>query len=165
MLHYRILSRLGAGGMGEVFLAQDTKLDRQVALKILPQEFADDAERMSRFVREAKSASALNHPNIITIYEIGAEGDTHFIATEYIEGGTLHTRLQGQALSHTAALEIALQVASALDAAHRARIVHRDIKPENVMIRPDGLVKLLDFGIAKLSVPSGSTTVKCGRGF
>ena len=106
---------------------------------------------MRRFVREAKSASALNHPNIITIYEIGETKTTHFIATEYIEGETLHTHLKNQSVSFKTVLEIAIQVASALDAAHRAGIVHRDIKPENVMIRPDGLVKILDFGIAKLA--------------
>jgi serine/threonine-protein kinase len=149
--HYRIVSKIGAGGMGEVYLAEDTQLERKVALKILPETFAQDRERMGRFVREARSASALNHPNIITIHEIGASGDTHFIATEYIEGETLHTRLGNQPVSLKAALEIAIQVASALDAAHRAGIVHRDIKPENVMIRPDGLVKILDFGIAKQS--------------
>jgi len=149
--HYRIVSKIGAGGMGEVFLAADTKLDRQVALKVLPQEFAADKDRMNRFVREAKSASALNHPNIITIHEIGVDGSTHFIASEYIEGETLHSRLQHDPPTLKSALEIAIQIASALDAAHRAGIVHRDIKPENVIIRPDGLVKILDFGIAKLS--------------
>src|SRR3989304_3540890 len=126
--HYRIVRQIGKGGMGEVFLAQDTKLDRQVALKILPAEFAEDKDRMSRFVREAKSASALNHPNIITIHEIGEIDGRHFIATEYIEGETLQTRLKGQSLSLKSTLEIALQVASALDAAHRAGIIHRDIK-------------------------------------
>ena len=151
--HYRIVSKIGAGGMGEVYLAQDTRLDRQVALKILPPEFAEDKERMNRFVREAKSASALNHPNIITIHEIGETDGSHFIATEYIQGETLHTRLKQNPLDLKTTLDIAIQVASALDAAHRAGIVHRDIKPENVMIRPDGLVKILDFGIAKLSEP------------
>ena len=149
--HYRIVSKLGAGGMGEVYLAEDTKLDRQVALKILPPEVADDKDRMDRFVREAKSASALNQPNIITIYEIGETEGTHFIATEYIQGETLHTQLKQSPLELRAALDIAIQMASALDAAHRAGIIHRDIKPENVMIRPDGLVKILDFGIAKLT--------------
>ena len=138
--------------MGEVYLAQDTKLDRQVALKILPPEFAEDTDRMNRFVREAKSASALNHPNIITIHEISEIGGTHFIATEYIQGETLHSLLKQNSLDLKSALEIAIQVTSALDAAHRAGIIHRDIKPENVMVRPDGLVKILDFGIAKLSV-------------
>jgi len=160
LAHYRILSKLGAGGMGEVYLAEDTHLDRRVALKILPAEFASNTERMNRFVREAKSASALNHPNIITIHEIGVDGSTHFIASEYIEGETLHTRMRHEAPPLKSTLEIAIQMASALDAAHRAGIVHRDIKPENVIIRPDGLVKILDFGIAKLSEPIASESAE-----
>jgi Tol biopolymer transport system component/predicted Ser/Thr protein kinase len=149
--HYEIIEQIGEGGMGEVYLAKDTHLERKIALKILPESVAQDGERMQRFVREAKSASALNHPNIITIYEIGETDNTHFIATEYIEGETLRKRLKGSPLNLKSALEIASQVAGALDAAHRAGIVHRDVKPENVMVRPDGLVKLLDFGIAKLA--------------
>ncbi len=156
ILHYKILSKIGAGGMGEVFLAQDTKLDRKVALKILPSEFAEDKDRMSRFVREAKSASALNHPNIITIYEIGEADGTHFIATEFIDGKTLNDYKKANPLNYKSALEIAIQVASALDEAHSAGIVHRDIKPDNVMIRANGLAKILDFGIAKVSVASAS---------
>ena len=144
--------------MGEVYLAEDTQLDRRVALKILPAEFANQTDRMNRFVREAKSASALNHPNIITIHEIGTDGSTHFIASEYIEGETLHSQLRLEPPTLKSALEISIQIASALDAAHRAGIVHRDIKPENVIIRPDGLVKILDFGIAKLSeLPTSGT--------
>ena len=153
LLHYKIISTIGKGGMGEVFLAQDTKLDRKVALKILPPEFAEDADRMSRFVREAKSASALNHPNIITIYEIGESDGTHFIATEFIEGETLSKHLKGEKVTLKTVLDIATQIASALQTAHSAGIVHRDIKPDNVMIRHDGLAKILDFGIAKLSEP------------
>ncbi|MEN3334354.1 MAG: eukaryotic-like serine/threonine-protein kinase [Blastocatellia bacterium] len=153
--HYKILSRLGAGGMGEVFLAQDAILERRVALKLLPVQFTEDAERLQRFIREAKAASALNHPNIITIYEIGeiptAQGQTHFIATEFIEGETLRTWALDEEQRLRQALNIAMQMASALDAAHKAGIVHRDIKPENVMVRPDGLVKVLDFGLAKLT--------------
>jgi serine/threonine-protein kinase len=148
---YRIRSAIGKGGMGEVFLAEDTELERIVALKVLPEDLANDTERMRRFVQEAKSASALNHPNIITIHEIGKTDSTHFIATEYIEGETLHSRLLSEPMYVKNVLDVAIQVASALDAAHRAGIVHRDIKPENVMIRPDGLVKILDFGIAKLT--------------
>ena len=152
---YEIRSQLGAGGMGEVYLAQDTKLDRKVALKILPpklaEDLAEDKDRMSRFVREAKFASALNHPNIITIHEIGEIDGMHFIATEYIEGETLKTQLKRESLSLKSTLEIALQVASALDAAHRAGIVHRDIKPDNIMVRHDGIVKVLDFGLVKLT--------------
>ena len=151
---YRILAPLGKGGMGEVYLAQDTALDRKVALKILPPEFAADGDRMDRFVREARSASALNHPNIITIYEIGESNGTHFIATEFIDGKTLTELARSQALDYRFILDIATQVASALDEAHSAGIVHRDIKPDNVMVRANGLAKLLDFGIAKLSAPS-----------
>ncbi|MBA4123792.1 MAG: protein kinase [Acidobacteria bacterium] len=149
--HYKIKRLLGKGGMGEVYLADDINLNRQVALKILPPEFAADKNRMSRFVREAKSASALNHPNIITIYEIGKSEGTHFIATEFIDGKTLKEYAKRDSLNFKSALEIAIQIASALDEAHSAGIVHRDIKPDNVMIRSNGLVKILDFGIAKLS--------------
>lgn len=148
--HYRVLSFLGAGGMGEIYLAKDTKLDRQAALKVLPPEFAGDKARMSRFTREAKAASALNHPNIITIYEIGVSRGALFIAAEYIAGETLRAHLRKYRLDLKTALDIAVQIASALNAAHQAGIVHRDVKPENIMIRPDGLVKILDFGIAKL---------------
>ncbi|MEQ1643684.1 MAG: protein kinase [Pyrinomonadaceae bacterium] len=156
--HYKIVSAIGKGGMGEVFLAQDTKLNRQVALKILPAEFAEDKDRMGRFVREAQSASALNHPNIITIYEIGESDGTHFIATEFIDGKTLGEYAKANPLNYRSALEIAIQVASALDEAHAAGIVHRDIKPDNVMIRANGLVKILDFGIAKVSASSTSAS-------
>jgi serine/threonine protein kinase/tetratricopeptide (TPR) repeat protein len=155
---YKILSPIGEGGMGEVFLAQDTKLDRKVALKILPSEFADDSDRMSRFVREAKSASSLNHPNIITIHEISESNGTHFITTEFIDGKTLNEYKQANPLDYKSALEIAIQVASALDEAHHAGIVHRDIKPDNVMVRSNGLAKLLDFGIAKVSASSTSAS-------
>ena len=151
--HYRIVSKLGAGGTGEVYLAQDTRLDRKVALKILPPQFAEDRDRMSRFVREAKSASALNHPNIITIHEIGESEGTHFIATEFIDGQTLHDYAKSNPLQLKTVLQIAIQIASALDEAHSAGIVHRDMKPDNVMVRSNGLVKILDFGIAKLSEP------------
>jgi eukaryotic-like serine/threonine-protein kinase len=151
--HYEIINQIGEGGMGEVYLAKDTRLERKTAIKVLRGNVAQDEERMRRFVREAKSASALNHPNIITIYEIGEIDNTHFIATEHIEGDTLRERLKGASINLKSALDVAIQVANALDAAHRTGIVHRDVKPENVMIRPDGLVKILDFGIAKLSEP------------
>ncbi len=157
--HYRIISKIGAGGMGEVHLAEDTRLDRKVALKILPPEFAEDKDRMSRFVREAKSASALNHPNIITIHEIGESDGTHFIATEFIDGKTLSEYAKANPLDYKSALEIAIQIASALDEAHSAGIVHRDIKPDNVMVRPNGLVKILDFGIAKLSAANAQPSL------
>ncbi|HYO91857.1 MAG TPA: protein kinase, partial [Pyrinomonadaceae bacterium] len=151
---YEIRSLLGIGGMGEVYLAQDTQLDRTVALKILPLDLARDQLRMRRFIQEAKSASALNHPNIITIYEVGEAEDTHFIATEFVDGGTLRQRINGEKLSVDESLEIAVQVASALQAAHEAGIVHRDIKPDNIMLRRDGYVKVLDFGLAKLTEKS-----------
>ena len=148
--HYRILSKLGAGGMGEVYLAQDTKLDRKVALKILPDEVANDQTRMRRFVQEAKAASALNHPNIITIHEVEQLDSMNFIATEFIDGQTLRQRIK-TGLSLAESLEVAIQTVSALGAAHAAGIIHRDIKPENIMVRPDGYVKVLDFGLAKLT--------------
>jgi serine/threonine-protein kinase len=151
---YEIRSQLGAGGMGEVYLAQDTKLDRRVALKILPADVAAHPDRMKRFVQEAKAASALNHPNIITIYEIDETDSGHFIATEFIDGETLREREQ-KPLKLGESLDVATQIASALGAAHAAGIVHRDIKPENVMLRHDGIVKVLDFGLAKLSEPLG----------
>src|SRR5689334_9967689 len=147
---YEIKSQLGAGGMGEVYLAQDTKLDRKVALKILPADVAAQPDRMKRFVQEAKSASALNHPNIITIYEIDETESGHFIATEFIDGETLRERLRKAPLKLNESLDVAIQIAGALAAAHAAGIVHRDIKPDNIMLRRDGIVKVLDFGLAKL---------------
>ncbi|HEY6120532.1 MAG TPA: serine/threonine-protein kinase, partial [Pyrinomonadaceae bacterium] len=153
--HYRVLSRIGVGGMGEVYLARDTKLDRSVALKILPSDLAADEARMARFAQEAKTASALNHPNIITIYEIGQAGSLMYIATEFIEGETLRRHLQETDISVSEALDLAIQVASALAAAHEAGVIHRDIKPENLMIRRDGILKVLDFGVAKLTDSSG----------
>jgi eukaryotic-like serine/threonine-protein kinase len=149
--HYQVLSLLGAGGMGEVYLAQDTRLGRKVALKVLPPTFTRDPERLRRFEQEARRVSALNHPNILTIYEVGVADDTHFIATEFIDGQTLRERLRGGRLELDESLEIAIQIASALSAAHEAGTVHRDIKPENVMLRRDGIVKVLDFGLAKLA--------------
>ena len=149
--HYRILAKIGEGGMGEVYLAQDTKLDRKVALKILPADFGADDSRMSRFIREAKSVSALNHPNILTIHEIGEDSSQHYIATEFIAGKTLRELMQVGPLPLLQSVEIACQIGAALNAAHQTGIIHRDIKPENVMVRADGLVKVLDFGLAKLT--------------
>ncbi|MEW6210822.1 MAG: protein kinase [Acidobacteriota bacterium] len=149
--HYELLSLLGAGGMGEVYLAQDTRLKRRVALKLLPAEFTSDPNRVRRFEREAQAASALNHPGIVTIYEIAETDGAHFIAMELIEGRTLRESLSDGAPSLPTALSIAVQAASALEAAHESGIVHRDIKPENIMLRKDGYVKVLDFGIAKLT--------------
>jgi serine/threonine protein kinase len=157
---YEIISLLGVGGMGEVYLAQDSRLNRKVALKILPALYTNDAERVRRFEKEAKSASALNHPNIITIHEVGQvttdSGNAHFIATEYIEGQTLRKKIRKSALTVAETIEITIQIAAALEAAHSAGILHRDIKPENIMLRPDGYVKVLDFGLAKLTERGGS---------
>jgi non-specific serine/threonine protein kinase len=148
---YRILAELGSGGMGQVYLAEDGQLGRKVALKVLKSKVAQDKDRMRRFMQEAKTASALNHPNIITIYEIGSSDEIHYIATEFIEGETLHEVLRRGPLTVSQAVDVGVQLTRALQAAHAAGIIHRDIKPENVMSRPDGLVKILDFGIAKLS--------------
>ena len=150
--HYEIVSTLGEGGMGEVYLARDPRLDRKIALKVLPALFTKDAERVRRFEREARAASALNHPNVCVIHEVGeTEDGRHYIAMEYIEGVTLRQLLTERRLELDEALDIAIQVASALSAAHAAGIVHRDIKPENIMVRSDGYVKVLDFGVAKLT--------------
>ncbi|MET0753120.1 MAG: protein kinase, partial [Pyrinomonadaceae bacterium] len=147
---YKIKSTLGAGGMGEVFLAEDTELERLVALKILSDAFSNDADRVHRFVQEAKSASALNHPNILTVYDFGQFDDLRFIVTEYVKGETLRQRQKRETVNLREILDAAVQVASALNAAHEANIIHRDIKPENIMLREDNLVKVLDFGLAKL---------------
>jgi len=153
---YKVQSLLGLGGMGEVYLAVDTRLDRRVALKLLPAEFTHEAERIRRFEREARAASALNHPNIVTIYEIGQSDGTCFIATELVEGKTLRD-LMPRASTHTKeVMNVISQVADALSAAHSAGIIHRDVKPENIMVRPDGYVKVLDFGLAKLTEPTPS---------
>ena len=151
--HYQALSLLGAGGMGEVYLARDTRLGRKIALKLLPAELITDADRLRRFEQEARAASALNHPNIITIFDIGQEGSTHYIATEFIDGQTLRQRMGSGRFDLALAVDAAAQVAAALDAAHRLGIAHRDIKPENIMLRRDGIIKVLDFGLAKLTGP------------
>jgi serine/threonine-protein kinase len=160
--NYKITGRLGAGGMGEVYLAQDSRLARPAALKLLAAHLTADEERVRRFRQEALTVSALNHPNIITVYEIGQWRGRDFIATEYVEGVTLRTRMCGRGVSLSASLNIAAQVAGALAAAHGAGIVHRDIKPENVMVRPDGIVKVLDFGIAKYAQPAHAPDSKQG---
>src|SRR5438445_1327749 len=148
---YEIRSQIGAGGMGEVYLAQDTKLDRKVALKILPADVVANKDRMRRFVQEAKSAAALNHPNIAHVYEIDEVDGQHFIAMEFVDGQTLRLRLKGTGLRLGEALDVTTQIASALAAAHRAGIIHLELKSENVMLTPEGYVKVLDFGLAKLT--------------
>ncbi len=153
---YKILEHLGAGGMGDVYLAEDERLGRKVALKILPAGFTRDHERVRRFQQEARAASALNHPNILTIFEIGEIDSRHFIATEFIEGETLRQRMVKSQMEISEVLDVAMQVASALTAAHHAGIVHRDIKPENIMLRHDGFVRVVDFGVAKLTEPKTS---------
>ena len=149
--HYRIESLIGVGGMGEVYLARDELLGRKVALKFLPESLTANEAQLNRLEHEARTASALNHPNILTVHEIGVDGRRHFIATEFIEGETLRAVLARGKLDLRDALNIAIQVGSALAAAHKSGILHRDIKPENIMLRPDAYVKVLDFGIAKLS--------------
>lgn len=144
---------LGPAGWGEVYLAEDTVLRRKVALKLLPSDLVENRERLGRFEQEALTASALNHPNILTVYEFGEAGSARFIATEYVDGKTLRQHLKGPQLSVREAIDVASQIASALAAAHKAGIVHRDIKPENIMLRRDGIVKVLDFGLAKLTGP------------
>src|SRR2546425_5668762 len=155
---YKILEKLGSGGMGDVYLAEDTKLGRKVALKLLAEELTQNRDRLSRFDQEAYAASALNHPNILTIYEVGDESGRHFIATEFIDGITLRKRLGGAPMDLSEVLDVAIQVAGALEEAHAAGIVHRDIKPENIMIRRNGHVKVLDFGLAKLTEGPGPET-------
>jgi len=151
--HYKIIKLIGTGGMGEVYLAEDTKLRRKVALKLLPPQFSADHERNKRFVKEARAVSALNHPNIITIYEIEDAGGFSFMATEFIDGPTLRDQIGEELLTWQESVKIAIQVAGALESAHSLGIVHRDIKPANIMIRRDGIVKVLDFGLAKLTAP------------
>ena len=150
--HYRVIRALGAGGMGEVYLAEDTRLRRRVALKLLPASFTDETQRVRRFELEARAASALNHPNVCTIHEVGeAEDGRRYIVMEYVEGVTLRRHMEGRRIGVTEVLDVAIQIASGLAAAHAVGVVHRDVKPENVMLRPDGIVKVLDFGLAKLT--------------
>src|ERR1043166_170267 len=149
--HYRILEKLGAGGMGGVYLAEDMKLGRKVAIKVLSSEFTTNKDRVHRFELEASAASNLNHPNILTIHEVGIDDSRHYIATEFIDGVTLRRKMTASQLETHEILDIAIQVASALEEAHTAGIVHRDIKPDNIMVRRNGYVKVLDFGLAKLT--------------
>lgn len=160
ILHYKIERLLGVGGMGEVYLAKDTRLHRNVALKFLPDVFSDARDRLERLDFEARSASALNHPNILTIYEIGESAGKRFITAEFVDGMTVKEMIASGPLGTETALSIAIQVASALEAAHAAGIVHRDVKPDNIMLRPDGLVKLLDFGVAKFIEPETADPIE-----
>src|SRR4029078_10321701 len=149
--HYRILEKLGAGGMGVVYLAEDLKLGRKVAIKVLSHEFTTNRDRLHRFEQEASAGSNLNQPHILPIHEVGVDDGRHYIATEFIDGSTLRRKVAAQHLEIPEILDIAVQVASALEEAHSAGIVHRDIKPDNIMIRRNGYVKVLDFGLAKLT--------------
>ena len=157
--HYKISKRIGSGGMGEVYLASDISAGRKAALKLLPTQFTGDAERMKRFQQEARAVAGLNHPNILTVYEVGADSSLRYIASELIEGETLRQRLGRESVQLSEAVEIAIQVASALAAAHEAGVIHRDVKPGNIMLRPDGYVKVLDFGIAKLAEQEAPATM------
>src|SRR5436190_3785012 len=162
--HYKISKRIGSGGMGEVYLASDITAGREAALKLLPTRFTSDAERLKRFQQEERALVGLNHPNILTVYEIGEDHSTHYIASELIEGETLRQRLMRGRMELREAVDVAIQVASALAAAHETGIVHRDIKPENIMLRPDGYVKVLDFGIAKLAESAFAKAAADGAG-
>jgi serine/threonine protein kinase len=147
--HYRILQKIGQGGMGEVYRAKDLKLGRDVAIKVLPEEFAKDVDRVARFQREAKLLASLNHPNITAIHGLQESDGTHFLVFELIEGDTLADRLKHGAIPMEESLELALQIAEALEAAHEKGVIHRDLKPANIKVIPDGKVKVLDFGLAK----------------
>ena len=148
---YKIIEQLGAGGMGEVYLGEDTRLGRKVAIKVLPEEYASDPERLARFEQEARAAAALNHPHIAVVHDIGSEGGVHFMVQEYLEGHSLGTTLDQGALPLSKALDIAAEVGEALTAAHKAGIIHRDLKPDNIFVTEEGHAKVLDFGLAKLT--------------
>ena len=156
--HYEILAPLGAGAMGEVYRARDTRLDREVALKVLPEDLADDEERLRRFEREAKTLASLNHPNVAQVFGIDQVGDTCFIAMELVPGEDLAARLSHDALPLAETLDVCRQIAEGVEAAHEAGVIHRDLKPANVVITPDGKVKVLDFGLSKPIEDGGASS-------
>ncbi|MBA3641236.1 MAG: serine/threonine protein kinase, partial [Acidobacteria bacterium] len=155
---YRILDKVGEGGMGEVYRARDTRLEREVAIKILPPQLAQDADRRARFEREARAVAALSHPNILAIHDVGEDGGTTYAVTELLEGGTVRQRIAAGAVTPRKAVEIGVQIANGLAAAHARGIVHRDLKPENIFLTRDGRVKILDFGLAaQLATPTADS--------
>ena len=157
---YEILSRVGAGGMGEVYRARDMRLERTVALKILPTTFAGDADRLQRFEHEARILSALNHPNLLAIHDVGAQNGTHYLVSEFLEGQTLREKMSSDPLPQRRVIEYALEIARGLAAAHEKGIVHRDLKPDNIFLTKDGRLKILDFGLAKQSFMASTSPNK-----
>ncbi len=153
---YEIRSKIGAGGMGEVYRARDEKLNREVAIKVLPVAFSADRDRLARFEQEAQAAGSLNHPNILAVYDVGTNDDAPYVVSELLEGETLRGRISGNPLAQRRAIEYALQIAHGLAAAHEKGIIHRDLKPDNIFITNDGRVKILDFGLAKLTQLDGN---------
>ena len=153
---YQVLGLIGAGGMGEVFRARDTRLGRDVALKVLPETFSGNADRLRRFEQEARAAGSLNHPNVLAVYDVGTHEDTIYLVSELLEGQTLRDRIGSRAAPSRKAVDVAAQIAQGLAAAHDKGIVHRDLKPENLFVTRDGRVKILDFGLARQVAPCGS---------